>query len=55
MNMFNLGYLINFFTSVFMNKFDSSFNMLTSNISAVRVQCVRVSQVLCAFDDHESV
>ena len=35
MNMFNLGYLINFVTSVFMNKFDSSFNMLTSNISAV--------------------
>jgi hypothetical protein len=35
MNMFNLGYLISFITSVFMNKFDSSFNMLTSNISAV--------------------
>lgn len=35
MNMFNLGYLISFTTSVFMNKFDSSFNMLTSNISAV--------------------
>jgi len=35
MNLFNLGYLISFLTSVFMNKYDSSFNMLTSNISAV--------------------
>eukprot|EP00047_Mylnosiga_fluctuans_P004860 m.236949 g.236949 ORF g.236949 m.236949 type:complete len:372 (-) comp13061_c0_seq1:43-1158(-) len=35
MNLFNLGYIICFVTSVFLNKFDSSFNMLTSNVSAV--------------------
>ena len=35
MNLFNIGYLINFMSSVFLNHFDSSFNMLTSNISAV--------------------
>jgi len=34
MNLFNAGYIMCFITSVFLNKFDSSFNMLTSNVSA---------------------
>ena len=37
MNLFNLGYITCFITGVFMNKFDSAFNMITSNISAVTV------------------
>lgn len=35
MNLFNLGYIIDFIASIFMNKYDSSFNMLTGNVSAV--------------------
>jgi len=35
MDLFNLGYIISFVTSIFMNHYDSSFNMLTTNISAV--------------------
>lgn len=37
MNLFNLGYVVCFVTGIFMNKFDSAFNMITSNISAVTV------------------
>jgi hypothetical protein len=35
MNMFNLGYIICFVTGIFMNHYDSSFNILTSNISSI--------------------
>ena len=35
MNLFILGALVSFMTGVFMNKYDSSFNMLISNVSAV--------------------
>jgi len=35
MDLFNIGYIVSFMTSIFMNKYDSSFNMMTSNISAV--------------------
>jgi len=35
MDLFNIGYIVSFVTSIFMNKYDSSFNMMTSNISAV--------------------
>jgi hypothetical protein len=36
-NLFNLGYIVCFITSVFMNHFDSSFNMMSSNLSAVSI------------------
>jgi len=35
MDLFNIGYIVSFVTSIYMNKYDSSFNMMTSNISAV--------------------
>jgi hypothetical protein len=35
MNLFNLGYIICFVTGIFMNHYDSSFNILTSNISSI--------------------
>jgi len=37
MNLFNIGHLIQYFTGLFLNKFESSFNTMTSNISAVLV------------------
>jgi len=35
MDLFNLGFIITFVSNIFMNKYDSSFNMMTSNISAI--------------------
>ena len=37
MTAFNIAYLITFFSSIFMNTYDSSFNMLTSNLSNVSI------------------
>lgn len=37
MTAFNIAYVITFMSSVFMNTYDSSFNMLTSNLSSVSI------------------
>jgi len=35
MDLFNLGFIVTFVSNIFMNKYDSSFNMMSSNISAI--------------------